>query len=144
MTEEMSEICWHVDMLTCRHCLTSLPKGVAKLTNKKWLKMTLRKLICDTEHSPVIIFNDTYHHRYHVLKGLSWPWHYVSHTFWKSGLTFPLTQRLGLIVKQYRNITLLSLSTCPALEPQRAFFNEWQTEEQSLTPHEYIEWKKYL
>ena len=84
----MSEICWHVDMSTCRHCLTSLPKGVAKLTNKKWLKMTLRKLICDTEHSPVIIFNDTYHHRYHVLRGLSWPWHYVSHTFWKSGLTF--------------------------------------------------------
>ena len=56
-------------MVTLPHLL---PKCVAKLTNKKWLKMTLRKLICDTaEHSPVIISNDTYHHHYHVLRGLS-------------------------------------------------------------------------
>lgn len=55
-------------MVTLPHLL---PKCVAKLTNKKWLKMTLRKLICDTGHSPVIIFNDTYHYHCHVLRGLS-------------------------------------------------------------------------
>lgn len=58
-------------MVTLPHLL---PKCVAKLTNKKWLKMTLRKLICDTGHSPVIIFNDTYHYYHyhcHVLRGLS-------------------------------------------------------------------------
>ena len=106
-----------------------LPKGVAKLTNKKWLKMTLRKLICDTEHSPVMSFNDSYHCHYHVLRGLSWPWHYVSHTFWKSGLTFNTQTKTRLERKTIQKYHI----SHPA--SHSAIFIEWRQKTNILDLH---------
>ena len=106
--------------------------------------MTLRKLICDTEHSPVIIFNDTYHCHYHVLRELSWPWHYVSHTFWKSGLTFNTQTKTWLerkTIQIYHISHLHPAYPTAATDADPEYFIEWRIEDKYSKSSSGIEWK---